>query len=86
MTTPTKTFADFLATDVGREACKPVLYDRMINTDPDVASLKDLVAYARERWPDHYADDPRKDTGKPQGRSAMQALWAMFLTWREDGE
>jgi hypothetical protein len=81
-----KTFASFLDTDESRQGCDPKLHARLVSASAGINSLNALVRWARERHPDHYAPDPRKPTGMPYGREAMQRLWANYLAWSEEVE
>jgi hypothetical protein len=81
--TPMKTFVDFIKTDLGRQSCDAALCDRLTRANASISSLSELLKFAKERWPDHYPADPRKSSGKPCGRDAMQLLWSIYLTWAE---
>jgi hypothetical protein len=50
----------------------------------EIRSLRELLKWAREPYPDRYSQDWRKETGAPCGREAMRELWARYLRWRED--
>ena len=76
-------FADYMRTDAARQNCNPEFYDRFISSGCVITTLNELVKFARERWPSHFPADPRKSTGMPCGRDAMQSLWASYLSWAE---
>jgi hypothetical protein len=78
-----KPFSEFIRTDEGRRAGDPALLDRIAASGDSITSLNNLVKFARERFPDHYSDDPRKSLDRPCGANAMRTLWAAYLTWAE---
>ena len=68
------------------DAGDTAFFDRIVTSDAggQIASLEDLVKFAKERYPDHYAADAWKSPlDKPYGLNAMRRLWASYLHWGE---
>lgn len=78
-----KAFSDFLRTDEAKRSCDPALLDRILATGDSITSFNNLVKFTKERFPDHFSDDPRKALDKSCGINAMKKLWAAFLHWDE---
>jgi hypothetical protein len=81
-------FVEFAETAaaVDADVVEKAFLDRIATTDAggQIASLEDLVRFAKVRYPDHYGDDPwRTPLSKPYGLDAMRALWAAYLRWAE---
>jgi len=58
--------------------------DRLTRSDTKIDSLNALTKFAKERWPEHYPADFRKDEpGSPYGRAAVKAIWCAYLDWAE---
>jgi len=85
MPTSTKSFGDFLQSAACLDTdCDQKLHARLVGVSGSITSLNDLVRWARERYPTHYAVDTRKPTGMPYSREAMQRLWSGYLNWSEE--
>ena len=78
-----RSFSEFLNTERGRECCDPKLHARLGGAGT-ITTRNALMRFAHERYPDHFGPDPRKPTGKPFAREAMQQLWASYLAWAEE--
>ena len=82
-------FVEFAETGESFDAADTVdtpFLERIATTDAggQIASLDDLVRFAQERFPDHYAPDKWKTPlDKPYGIDAMRKLWAAYLRWAE---
>ena len=82
-------FVEFAETGEALDAADTVdtaFLERVATTDAggQIASLDDLVKFAKVRHPDHYADDAWKfPLDKPYGLNAMRKLWAAYLHWAE---
>jgi hypothetical protein len=77
------TFMKFLQTDAGRKAIDPEFLDRLTRANTKIDTLTALLKFARERWPDQFPADFRKDSGTAFGREAMRKIWRDYLTWSE---
>jgi hypothetical protein len=80
----TKTFTAYL--DSHEEAVDPKFSARIISSKETITSLTGLTRWSRQRYPDHFHADVRKDIGMPYGAAAMRTLWAGYLEWLEDTE
>ena len=80
-------FAAFLRTAEGQDACGSGLTSRLPPAAGTIISLSGLLRWARERHPDQYpAQDwraPLPTSAAPFGSQAMKRIWAAFLKWRE---
>jgi hypothetical protein len=76
-------FAKFLEAEAGRKAVDPEILDRLVRSGAKIEMKTALLTFMRERWPDHYPPDFRKDSGTPFGREAMRRLWREYLSWSE---
>jgi hypothetical protein len=78
------TFWRFLEADAGRKAIDPNVLDRLKHSSTKPDSLTGLLKFARERWPEHFPADFRKDSGTVFGREAMRSIWRAYLDWSEN--
>ena len=69
-----RSFSEFIRTEEGRRACDPALLDRITATGDDITSLNNLIRFSRERFPDHFSDDPRKSLDRPCGADQRHAI------------
>jgi hypothetical protein len=78
-------FIEFIETKEGEGKCDEELRSRIFVADAggQIASLNDLIEFARERYPEEYSSDPRKSLDGPRGLTAMKKLWAAYLHWGE---
>jgi hypothetical protein len=80
----TKTFRAYI--DDHQEEVDPKFVARLVASGENISSLTRLTQFARQRWPDHHHDDPRKNTGMVLGLGAMRKLWADYLKWVEEAD
>ncbi|MEY9136338.1 hypothetical protein ACVIWV_007103 [Bradyrhizobium diazoefficiens] len=79
-----KTFTEFLKSDEGEECADPEFVARLARSGIEPESLHQLVNFARQRWPDSYHKDYRKNAANaPNGREVMARVWSKFLHWKE---
>jgi hypothetical protein len=82
-------FIEFAETDKAFGAVETVgtaFIDRIVTSEAggQIASLEDLVRFAKERYPDDDAAHAWKvPLDKPYGLNAMRKLWAAYLHWGE---
>src|SRR5689334_2798852 len=79
----TMSFMKFLQTDAGKKTVDPDFLDRLTRSGIKIDTLTALLKFARERWPEHFPADFRKDPGTPFGREAMRKIWREYLAWSE---
>jgi hypothetical protein len=53
-----------LDTDAGKRAIDPDILDRLVRSEEKIDTLTALLKFARERWPEHFPADFRKDSGR----------------------
>lgn len=85
MTTFMNSFSKFLESEAGKKACDLELFDRLVRFGVKIDTVDALLKFARQRWPQHYPADFRKDPGTPFGREAMRRIWQQYLDWKENG-
>jgi hypothetical protein len=78
-----KGFMAFLKTDAAKQIVDQKFIDRLVGANEEIETLNRLMRLVRERFPDHFATDPRKATTKPYNKDVMARLWAAYLEYRE---
>jgi hypothetical protein len=78
------TFREHLSITSNQQGLDPEFVRRLLESGLEIDTCNALIAFAKERWPDHYTRDWRKSTANmAQGREKMAALWARYLEHRE---
>jgi hypothetical protein len=84
-----RSFAAFLRTAAGQNACGDLI-NRLMPAAGNIASLPQLLRWARERFPDQHGPEdwraPPSIANAPFGSRSMRAVWAKFLSWAEGGQ
>ena len=84
-----RSFAAFVRTAQGQSACGEDLIARLTPSAGNIASLPQLLRWARERFPDQHGPEdwraPPSIANAPYGSRSMRAVWAKFLSWAEGG-